>query len=99
MIRESTAHVVSKPVNWLINVAILVLIVTGYVANREGDFNVELTAGVTLVLLMAITVVYGVFKLRMQMVYDAHCPPRRASITPARPRPRGRHRADPESTA
>ena len=70
-------YVVSKPVNWLINLAILVLIVIGYGANREGDFNVQLTVGAILVTLLALTVVYGVLKLRaMQALYDKHCPPR-----------------------
>jgi hypothetical protein len=72
-------YVVPKAVNWVINLAILALIVTGYVANREGNFQVELTAGVTLVLLMAVTVVYGVLKLRrMQILYDLHRPPKEA---------------------
>ena len=39
-------YVVPKAVNWVINVAILVLIVGGYMANREGT-NAELTMGVT----------------------------------------------------
>ncbi|HYN60283.1 MAG TPA: hypothetical protein VET87_12110 [Rubrivivax sp.] len=70
-------YVVSKPVNWLINLAILALIVIGYGANREGDFNVQLTVGAILVTLLAVTVVYGVLKLRaMQALYDKHCPPR-----------------------
>jgi hypothetical protein len=70
-------YVVSKPVNWLINLVILVLIVIGYGANREGDFNTQLTAGAILVVLLALTVVYGVLKLRaMQARYDKHCPPR-----------------------
>ena len=41
--------VVSRPVNWAINIAILGLIVAGYVANREGDYvtekDLEWTAG------------------------------------------------------
>jgi hypothetical protein len=70
-------YVVSKPVNWLINLAILVLIVVGYGANREGDFDVQLTVGAILVTLLALTVVYGVLKLRaMQALYDKHCPPK-----------------------
>jgi hypothetical protein len=70
-------YVVPKAVNWLINLAILALIVVGYVANREGNFSVELTAGATLVLLMAATVVYGVLRLKqMQTIYDLHCPPK-----------------------
>ena len=71
------AFVVPKPVNWAINLAIPVLAIGSYVANREASFVVERVLGGLLVLLMIATVVYGVFKLkRMQMVYDAHCPPR-----------------------
>ena len=45
-----TLHfVVSRPVNWIINIAILGLIIAGYVANREGVYVaeriVEWTAG------------------------------------------------------
>ena len=70
-------YVVPKAVNWVINLAILVLIVGGYMANREGNFNVELTMGTILVLLMAGTAVYGVLKLRrMQTLYDLHRPPK-----------------------
>jgi len=72
-------YVVPKAINWAINLAILALIVIGYMANRAGDFGVELTTGVILVLLMAVTVVYGVLKLRrMQAQYDLHRPPKEA---------------------
>jgi hypothetical protein len=70
-------YVVSNTMNWLINLAILALIVIGYVGNREGNFTVEMTAGVILVLMMAVTVVYGVLQLKaMQTQYDAHRPPK-----------------------
>ena len=73
-----TLHfVVSKPVNWAINLAVPVLAIGSYVANREASFVVERMLGGALVLLMIGTVIYGVFKLkRMQMIYDAHCPPK-----------------------
>jgi hypothetical protein len=72
-------YVVPKAVNWVINLAILVLILGGYMANREGNFNVELTMGVILVVLMAGTAVYGVLKLRrMQILFDLHRPPKEA---------------------
>lgn len=68
-------YVVPKAMNWLINIAVLALIVTGYTANREGNFHLELAAGTILVTLMAGTVVYGVLKLKtMQTLYDAHRP-------------------------
>jgi uncharacterized membrane protein len=64
-------------VNWVINLGILVLIVCGYIANREGAYSVEKRLSGILVLAMAITVLYGVLKLRrMQTTYDAQCPPK-----------------------
>ncbi len=73
-----TLHfLVSKPVNWLINFAILGLIVSSYAANRLASYHTERALVGTLVLLMAITVLYGVLKLkRMQAVYDANVPPK-----------------------
>ena len=78
--RFGTLHyVVSKPVNWIINLAILGLIVAAYIANRQASFGEErLIAGV-LVLAMAATVFYGILKLkRMQATYDANCPQKAA---------------------
>jgi hypothetical protein len=70
-------YVVSKPVNWVINIGILCLIIATYVANREAAFGAEKTFGGLLVLGMAVTVFYGVLKLRqMQVDYDLRCPPK-----------------------
>jgi hypothetical protein len=71
-----TLHfVVSKPVNWGINIGILCLIIATYVANREGAYGVEKAFAALLVCAMALTVLYGVLKLRqMQTIYDARCP-------------------------
>jgi riboflavin transporter FmnP len=70
-------YVVSRPVNWAINLAILVLTVGSYIANREASFGVEKAAGGLLVILMVATVIYGVFELkRMQAQFDAHRPPK-----------------------
>jgi hypothetical protein len=71
-----TLHfVVPKPVNWVINIGILSLIIASYVANREGDYGVERRLVGILVASMAITVLYGILKLRqMQSIYDAQCP-------------------------
>jgi hypothetical protein len=71
-----TLHfVVSRQVNWAINIGILGLIIASYVANREGDFSVERGLVMVLVVAMAITVFYGVLKLReMQAIFDAQCP-------------------------
>ena len=73
-----TLHfVVPRVANWAINIGILCLIIAGYVANREGDYVMERRFVGLLVVAMAITVFYGVLKLRqMQTTYDAHCPPK-----------------------
>jgi hypothetical protein len=75
-----TLHfIVSKPVNWAINLGTLGLIIATYVAFREGDYAMEKRFAGILVLAMAATVVYGVLKLRrMQTAFDAHCPPKSA---------------------
>jgi hypothetical protein len=70
-------YIVSKPVNWAINLSILGLIIASYVANREGAFGIEKRFSVILVVSMAITVLYGILKLKqMQTTYDAQCPPK-----------------------
>jgi hypothetical protein len=73
-----TMHfVVPKWVNWVINFAILCLIITSYVEYREGNYGMEKRFAALLVLIMAITVLFGVLKLRrMQATYDANCPPK-----------------------
>lgn len=73
-----TLHfVVPKPVNWAINIAILCLIVASYVAYREGAYTLERRFSAILVVVMALTVFYGVVRLRkMQTTYDEHCPPK-----------------------
>ena len=71
-----TLHfIVSKTMNWVINIGILVLIVAAYVANREGQYHLERIFSSALVIGMAITVYYGVLQLRkMQAIYDVRCP-------------------------
>jgi len=73
-----TLHfVVPKTVNWVINFLILGLITGAYVANRLGHYGIERHFSGLLVVIMAITVLYGVLKLRrMQATYDAHVPPK-----------------------
>jgi hypothetical protein len=73
-----TVHfVVPKPVNWAINFGMLFLIIASYIAYREGAYGWEKRFASFLVAVMAITVFYGVLKLRqMQTAYDAHCPPK-----------------------
>jgi hypothetical protein len=73
-----TLHfIVPKWVNWIINILILCLIIASYVAYREGSYSMEKRFAGLLVVIMAITVLYGVLKLRqMQSTYEAHCPPK-----------------------
>jgi hypothetical protein len=73
-----TMHfVLRKSVNWIINILVLCLIMASYVSYREGDYLLEKRFAATLVVIMALTVAYGVLKLRqMQTAYDAHCPPK-----------------------
>jgi hypothetical protein len=75
-----TLHfVVSKPVNWVINVVILLLIVASYVSYRMADYGWERKFSGLLVVVMAVAVAYGVLKLKkMQETYDAQCPPKPA---------------------
>ncbi len=68
-------YVVSYAANWIINGGILALIIASYIANRMGDFVAERMLVGTLVVAMAITVFYGVMKLRsMQADFDARAP-------------------------
>ena len=73
-----TLHfVLTKAANWIINGAILCLIVASYVANREAEYAWERRSSGLLVVIMAITVFYGVLKLKqMQAEYDRRCPPK-----------------------
>jgi hypothetical protein len=68
-------YVVPRAVNWVLNLGIFGLIVASYAANRMANFGAEKAFVVILVVAMAITVTYGVLKLRqMQIAYDARCP-------------------------
>ena len=69
------SYVVSKPVNWALNVGVLVLIIASYIANRLNNFPVEKACVGVLVLTMAAAMFHGVMKLkRMQIDYTARCP-------------------------
>jgi hypothetical protein len=68
-------YVVPKPVNWAINLGILGLILGSTWANRVGQYELEKTLVSILVIAMALTVFYGVLKLRqMQARFDANAP-------------------------
>ena len=70
-------YVLSRSVNWIINLAILGLIVAAYVANREASYHVERALTGVLVIIMGITFAYGMLKLKkMQAAYDEHVPPK-----------------------
>jgi hypothetical protein len=71
-----TMHfVVTRPVNWAINVTILGLIVAAYVAYREGAYGTERVLTGLLVLGLGATVLYGILKLgRMQSDYTLRSP-------------------------
>jgi hypothetical protein len=73
-----TLHfVVRNPTNWAINIGILGLIIATYVANREAAYDWERNFAGLLVFAMALTVFYGVLKLRqMQADYVRRCPPK-----------------------
>jgi hypothetical protein len=73
-----TLHfIVPKPVNWAINIGILGLIIASYSAYRANDYGLEKRFDGALVVAMALTVFYGVLKLRqMQISYDTQCPPK-----------------------
>jgi hypothetical protein len=69
--------VVSRPVNWIINIVIFCLIVSSYVFYREGDYPMERRLAAILVITMVSVVFYGVLKLkRLQATYDKRCPPK-----------------------
>ncbi len=74
-----TLHfVVSRPVNWVINIVILGMIVASTTANRQAAYVTERRTAGLLVLAMAATVFYGILTLRrMQADYDLRCPPKK----------------------
>jgi hypothetical protein len=72
-------YIMPKVANWIINFALLGLILSSYAANRQGDYSMERHLVGLLVLVMAATVAYGVIKLkRMQVEYDANSPVKEA---------------------
>ncbi len=72
-------YIVPKSVNWIINGGILALITGSYIANRQGDYDVEKKVVGLLVIVMGLIVLYGVLRLKqMQTTYDAGCLPKPA---------------------
>jgi hypothetical protein len=61
--------------NWIVNAVILGLILASYIANRQGVYLWERRCAGALMILMALTTIYAVLKLkRMQIDYDARVP-------------------------
>jgi hypothetical protein len=71
-----TLHFVVKPwLNWIINIAIIALIVATTASNRHGEYTDEKHFAGVLVVLMALAVAYGVMKLKqLQSDYDGRQP-------------------------
>jgi hypothetical protein len=68
-------YVVSKVANWVINLVILCLIIASYVFYRQEEYGMEKRFAGALVIIMVLTVLYGVLKLKqMQTNYDVRCP-------------------------
>ncbi len=56
-----TLHfVLTKTMNWIINIGIFALIVASYIANRENQYGLEKGFAGFLVIVMTITIFYGV---------------------------------------
>jgi hypothetical protein len=69
------SYLVPKAANWIVNIAIFVLIVLGYTSNLRGDYAWERHFVSVLVSVMVVTVLYGVIKLKaMQTAYDTFSP-------------------------
>ena len=71
-----TLHfVLSKAMNWAVNLGIVALIMGSYIANRMANYDIEKALVGLLVLAMVVTVFYGVLKLRtLQTLYDEQLP-------------------------
>jgi hypothetical protein len=68
-------YLVSRPLNWAINLGIAALIFAAYSANWLGAYTAERMLGGALVLAMVLLVVYGNVKLRaMQADFEARRP-------------------------
>lgn len=68
-------YILTRPVNWAINLAIAALIFAAYGANWVGAYAAERMLGALLVIGMVALVWYGIVKLRaMQADYDARIP-------------------------
>lgn len=68
-------YILSRPVNWGINLGIAGLIIAAYAANRTAAYDLERLFGSVLVLGMAALVWYGIVKLkRMQADFDQRQP-------------------------
>ena len=73
-----TLHfVVSRAANWVINFAILGLIIAGYVAYRQAAYDTERVLTGLLIMGLGIVVFFGILKLKqMQTDYTLRFPPK-----------------------
>jgi hypothetical protein len=73
-----TLHfILRKTGNWIVNAVILCLIIASYVANRERIYLWERRFTGVLVILMVLTTIYAILRLKqMQLTYDARVPPK-----------------------
>ena len=71
-----TLHfVLSKAVNWIVNIAILGLIIAAYVAYREGAYATERVLTGLMILGLGLTILFGILKLKqMQTEYTLRAP-------------------------
>lgn len=68
-------YLVSRTINWSLNLMILATIVASYIANRTAHFRMEEAFTGFLVILMAIVVFFGISRLKsMQDQFDTHAP-------------------------
>jgi hypothetical protein len=68
-------YIVSRPVNWAVNLGIAALVLAAYGANWVGAYVAERMLGAVLVLSMVGLVAYGIIRLRaMQADFEARRP-------------------------
>lgn len=73
-------YILSRPLNWIVNLAIAALIVAAYGANWLGAYTAERSFGSVLMVGMVALVWYGIVRLKaMQTDYDARLPPKDAA--------------------
>lgn len=78
------SYIVPKAVNWALNIAFFVLIVGSYAANRQADYGLEKMLVTILVLILGVTVLCSVLKLKsMQQRHDLYRPHKEVKVPAA----------------